>query len=75
MFPGRRVEATGAGDAFTTGFLGAMIHGKTHRESLTWGAVNAASVVFHIGPTEGLLTHTQIRKQLRERPKYKTKEL
>ncbi len=75
MFPGPRVEATGAGDAFSTGFLGALMHGKPHREALAWGAVNAASVVFHIGPTAGLLSHRQICKRLKERPSYKTKEL
>ena len=75
MFPGPRVEATGAGDAFSTGFLGALMHGKSHEVALQWGAVNAASVVFHVGPTEGLLSHGQIQKRLRERPSYKTKEL
>ena len=31
MFPGKRVEATGAGDAFTSGFMGAMLKDKSHR--------------------------------------------
>lgn len=75
MFPGKRVEATGAGDAFATGFLGAIMHSKSHREALRWGSVNAASVVGFVGPTEGLLSHNQIQKRLRERPRYKTKEL
>lgn len=75
MFPGPRIEATGAGDAFATGFLGALIHGKRHDEALRWGSVNAASVVNEIGPTKGLLSHAQIQKRLRERPSYKTKEL
>ena len=57
MFPGPRVEATGAGDSFTSGFLGALMHGKKHDEGLMWGSVNAASVVHEIGPTKGLLTH------------------
>lgn len=75
MFPGKRVEATGAGDSFTTGFLGAIMHGKTHAEGLKWGSVNAASVVQYIGPTAGLLSHTEIKKRLKNRPSYKTKEL
>lgn len=75
MFPGKRVEATGAGDAFTSGFLGAMMHNKSHAEALTWGAVNAASVVFHIGPTAGLLSHTEIKRRLKAKPRYKTQEL
>ncbi|MFH1767228.1 MAG: carbohydrate kinase family protein [Patescibacteria group bacterium] len=75
MFPGKRVEATGAGDAFATGFLGALLHGKKHGEALRWGSVNAASVVGKIGPTKGLLSHTEIQKRLKARPSYKTKEL
>ncbi len=75
MFPGKRKEATGAGDAFAAGFLGAMIYGRPHREALMWGSVNAASVVQFVGPTEGLLTHTEIKRQLKARPRYKTKEL
>jgi len=75
MFPGKRKEATGAGDAFSVGFLGAMMYGKTHREALMWGSVNAASVVQFVGPTDGLLTHTEIQRQLKAKPRYKTKEL
>lgn len=75
MFPGERVEATGAGDSFATGFLGALMHGKHHDEALAWGSVNAASVVGSIGPTKGLLTHTEIKKRLAAKKSYKTKEL
>jgi sugar/nucleoside kinase (ribokinase family) len=75
MFPGARVEATGAGDAFSTGFLGALMHGKPHREALMWGSVNAASAVHEIGPTKGLLTHTEIQKRLKKNKRYSTKEL
>lgn len=75
MFPGKRVEATGAGDAFAAGFLGALMHGKQHAEALKWASVNAASAVGEIGPTKGLLTHTEIKKRLKARPSYKTKEL
>lgn len=75
MFPGKRVEATGAGDAFASGFLGALMHGERHAEALAWGSVNAASVVGTIGPTMGLLTQAEIKKRLKARPSYKTKEL
>lgn len=75
MFPGKRKEATGAGDSFATGFLGALLHGKSHAEALKWGSVNAASSVSEIGPTKGLLSHTEIKKRLKARPSYKTKEL
>ncbi|MDP2631557.1 MAG: carbohydrate kinase family protein [Candidatus Uhrbacteria bacterium] len=75
MFPGERVEATGAGDAFASGFLGALIHGNKHNEALKWGSINAASVVGSVGPTKGLLSHTEIKKRLKANPTYKTTEL
>jgi len=71
MFPGKRKEATGTGDAFSSGFLGALMQKKSYEEALSWGAVNAASVVQYVGPTEGLLTRTQIKKQLKSKPRYK----
>lgn len=70
MFPGERVEATGAGDAFCAGYLGARIHHRSIPEALAWGAVNSASVVGHIGPTTGLLSHTEIRRRLKAHPSY-----
>jgi ribokinase/sulfofructose kinase len=67
IFPGRMVEATGAGDAFATGYLGALMQGQLHDEALAWGAVNATSVVGKVGPTAGLLSTNQIREKLRKR--------
>lgn len=50
------IERTGAGDAFGSGFLGAIMAGKTIQEALQWGTVNSASVLGFIGPQAGLLT-------------------
>ena len=75
MFPGARVEATGAGDAFATGFLGALLKGKKHAEALRWAAVNAASVVSEVGPTKGLLSHTEIQTRLKARKSFKSLEM
>lgn len=75
IFPGKLVESTGAGDSFATGFLGAIMNGLTHDEALRWGSVNAASVVGQVGPTPGLLTATQIKKHLRNRPSFKVKKI
>jgi sugar/nucleoside kinase (ribokinase family) len=75
MFPGKRVEATGAGDAFATGFLGALLKGKKHDEALRWASVDAASVVGAVGPTAGLLTHTDIQARLRARKSFKSTEV
>lgn len=70
-FPGPRIEATGAGDSFTTAYVGALASGLSHAEALRWGPVNAGSVVMAIGPQEGLLTKKQILSKLSRRKSYK----
>lgn len=65
-FPGKRVEATGAGDSFTTAYLAALAYGKSHAEALTWGPVNAGSVVQQVGPQAGLLTRQQLESKLKK---------
>lgn len=65
-YPGPRVEATGAGDSFTTAYIAALAYGKTHAEALAWGPVNAGSVVQKVGPLEGLLTRSQLESHLRK---------
>lgn len=74
-FPGTMVEATGAGDAFASGFLGALLKGKEHAEALRWGSVNAASVIEQVGPTAGLLSHTEIMRRIKEHPAYQSREM
>jgi ribokinase len=71
MFPGKPVETTGAGDAFATGYLGAVMNGELHAEALRWGSVNAASVVEHVGPQPGLLPAAKIRSALRKHASFK----
>lgn len=71
MFPGERVEATGAGDAFSAGVLSALIMDEELSTALAWGSVNAASVVQYIGPQAGLLSREQIAAALRAQPSYK----
>ncbi len=72
IFPGKFVEATGAGDSFATGFIGALMNGQLHDEALRWGSVNSSSVVGFVGPQKGLLSASQIRSRLRKTPKYRT---
>lgn len=74
-FSGKLVEATGAGDSFATGFLGAILKGHTHAEALRWAAVNASSVIGYVGPTKGLLSDTQILRHLKAKPSFVAKEL
>lgn len=50
------VERTGCGDAYSTGFLTALIQQKELPEAMVWGTMNATSVIQYIGAREGLLT-------------------
>jgi sugar/nucleoside kinase (ribokinase family) len=70
-FPGPRIEATGAGDAFTTAYIAALAYDLGHAEALRWGPVNAGSVVMQIGPQAGLLSRKEIEKRLAGMKKYK----
>lgn len=49
------VEKTGAGDAYSSGFLGAILHGKSIKEAMNLGAKNSASVIGKVGAQAGLL--------------------
>lgn len=55
ILPVDAYERTGAGDAFGSGVLAAVVKGKSLEEALIWGTVNSASVIGYIGPQKGLL--------------------
>jgi len=55
ILPVDAYERTGAGDAFGSASLSAIIHGKALEEALLWGTVNSASVIGYTGPQKGLL--------------------
>ena len=74
-FPGPRFEATGAGDGFTTAYVGALANGLSHKDAMHWAPVNAGSVVMHVGPQEGLLTKKQILSKLSRQKKFKVIEM
>ncbi len=54
------IEPTGAGDAFSSGFLGALFYGKNIEEALDWGLKNSENVIRYVGAVEGLLTQNEI---------------
>ncbi len=64
--PTEVVERTGAGDAYASGFLAALIAGHDMGEAMVWGAINAASVIGHIGTQVGLLGADALKKQRQE---------
>lgn len=49
------ISKTGAGDAYSSGFLGAILKGKSVKDAMRWGSINAASVLGKIGAQTGLL--------------------
>ncbi len=49
-------DATGAGDAFGSGFLAAYANGKNFKESLIFASANSTSVVRKIGSKAGIIT-------------------
>ncbi len=55
------VDETGAGDAFGSAFVAALVHQFSPEEALFWGVKNSASVVSFLGAKEGLLTCDQIK--------------
>lgn len=48
-------DATGAGDAFGSGYLAAIASGKSFRRSLVFASANSTSVVQKIGANKGIL--------------------
>ncbi|MBR3253934.1 carbohydrate kinase family protein [Candidatus Saccharibacteria bacterium] len=52
-------DATGAGDAFGSGFLAHLAGGKSFRSSLIFASANSTSVVSQIGANRGILTGTE----------------
>jgi ribokinase/sulfofructose kinase len=75
IFPGKLVEATGAGDSFATGFIGATMNNKTIQDALAWGCVNSSSVIGYVGPQKGLLSNREIIKRLKNKTNFKVKEI
>lgn len=62
-------ERTGAGDAFSSGFMAALVQGLPITEALRWGPVNSMAVVQEIGAQKGLLGKSQLLGLLRRAPK------
>ena len=63
-------ERTGAGDAFTSTFVAAIMHGADIEGALLWAPINAMSVVQKVGAQAGLLAVKEIERYLREAPKW-----
>lgn len=75
IVPAEVVERTGAGDAFGSGFMGALLSGKGTAEALQWGTVNSASVLEHIGPQAGLLTLEKMAERVKANESVAAREI
>lgn len=56
------IEETGAGDAFSSGFVAALIKNQGIDTAIQWGINQAASVVSYMGAKHGLLTLKELEK-------------
>ncbi len=65
-FKEKITEKTGAGDAFSTGFLAGMLSGKDIQECLLWGTADAAGVISKHGGQEGLLTKEELIRKIQQ---------
>jgi len=56
------VDTTGAGDAFASGYVAAVVYGKSYESAIMWGKKNATAVLSAVGAKKGLLTLSEISK-------------
>ncbi len=68
--PGPPVDRTGAGDAFASTFVAALIKGNSIDGALQWAPINSMSVVQKVGAQAGLLSEKQIEHYLRHSPEH-----
>lgn len=70
IYEDRKVkDATGAGDAFGSGFLASIAAGKSFKHALIFASANSTSVVSCLGANKGILTGNE---ELHEIPMHKT---
>ncbi len=68
-------ERTGAGDAFSSTIVGAIILGKTLPEALAWAGINSMAVVQEIGAQAGLLSREKLEEYLANTPEYQASKM
>ena len=61
-------ERTGAGDAFASTFVAALIMGNNIEGALQWAPINSMSVVQKVGAQAGLLDEGQLAEWLKKAP-------
>lgn len=69
------IERTGCGDAFATGFLVAIMEGKSLTDAMRWGSFESAAVLQEIGPEAGLLRKHELANYEKKYPNFTAKTL
>ncbi|MGI6315051.1 MAG: PfkB family carbohydrate kinase [Patescibacteria group bacterium] len=65
----KTIALTGAGDAYASDFLSAIIKNKDIVTAMCWGTANAGSVTQKIGAQKGLLSVTGVKKIIQKYPR------
>lgn len=68
--PAPPVERTGAGDAFASTFVAAIIKGNSIEGALQWAPINSMNVVQNVGAQAGLLTENELGELLKVAPEW-----
>ncbi len=68
--PAPPFERTGAGDAFSSAFVAALIKGSNLEGALQWAPINSMSVVQKVGAQAGLLSQDEIGELLQKAPEW-----
>lgn len=68
--PAPPFERTGAGDAFASTFVAALIQGNNLEGALQWAPINSMNVVQHTGAQAGLMTEHEIGEFLKKAPEW-----
>lgn len=55
------VDTTGAGDAFASGYVSALLYGHNYERAINWGRENAGSILKTVGAKKGLLSLAEIK--------------
>lgn len=71
IYPAKRIDATGAGDAFASGATCAIILGYSTQEALRWGTINAAKEVAKIGVQNGLCDRSELMAELTKQANFR----
>ncbi|HET9098096.1 MAG TPA: carbohydrate kinase family protein [Candidatus Saccharimonadales bacterium] len=68
--PAPPIDRTGAGDAFASTFVAAIIKGNNIEGALQWAPINSMNVVQKVGAQAGLLTEPELETLLKDSPEW-----